>query len=135
MNFTISDGDYTYLEKTPEFVEEYNKGQLNTNGIIEKLNITRGEYRKLRKHAIEENLLQLKRKPNRKKKETYKTNPKHYGKQLVKGIPYWRVYKNTTYYCTVKKEKHAKEIVKRLEKCNWDKNQVNKIKQEVISEK
>lgn len=133
MNFNIIDGNDDYLNKLPAFVEAYNSNKLSIPELQQELNITNSEYRKLRKAGIEENLITLKRR-GRKKKRTYKTNPKHYGKTMTKGIHYWRVYRKETYYCNVKTEAQAKEIVRRLEACNWDKSQAARIKEEVISE-
>ena len=133
MNFNIIDGNDDYLEKLPMFVEAYNGNQLSIPELKAELDLSPGDYRKLRKAAIEENLITLKRR-GRKKKRTYKTNPKHYGKTMTKGIHYWRVYRKETYYCNVKTEEQAKEIVKRLEAVNWDKTQAQRIKEEVIKE-
>ena len=133
MNFNIIDGNDDYLDKLPEFVEAYNGNKLSIPELREELDISQSDYRKLRKAAIEENLITLKRR-GRKKKKTYRTHPKYYGKNITKGISYWRVYKNETHYCNVKTEEQAKEIVKRLEAVNWDKSQAARIKEEVIRE-
>ena len=133
MNFNIIDGNDDYLDKLPEFVEAYNGNKLSIPELQQELNITNSEYRKLRKAGIEENLITLKRR-GRKKKRTYKTNPKHYSCHLIKGRFYWKIHYKDDYYGNVKTEEQAKEIVKRLESVNWDKTQAQRIKEEVIKE-
>ena len=131
MNFNVIDGNDDYLQKLPEFVYEYNRGYLSVPKIIEKLDITRGEYRKLRRTSLEEGLITLKRKGN-KKKETYKTNPKYYGKTVTKGRVYWKVYYKNQYLCLCKTKQQAETIVERLKKVNWDLRYLNNIKEEVM---
>ena len=133
MNFNIIDGNDDYLNKLPEFVEAYNGNKLSIPELQQELNITNSEYRKLRKAGIEENLITLKRR-GRKKKRTYKTNPKHYSSHLIKGRFYWKIHYKDDYYGNVKTEKQAKEMVRRLEAVNWDKSQAQRIKEEVIRE-
>ena len=133
MNFNIIDGNDDYLDKLPEFVEAYNGNKLSIPELQQELNITNSEYRKLRKAGIEENLITLKRR-GRKKKRTYKTNPKHYSSHLIKGRFYWKIHYKDDYYGNVKTEKQAKEMVRRLEAVNWDKTQAQRIKEEVIRE-
>ena len=131
MNFNVIDGNDDYLQKLPEFVYEYNRGYLSVPKLIEKLDITRGEYRKLRRTSLEEGLITLKRKGN-KKKQTYKTNPRYYGKHMVKGITYWHVHHKNKYICNCKTEKQAQEIVRRLKRVDWDLRYLNNIKEEVL---
>ena len=133
MNFNIIDGNDDYLDKLPEFVEAYNSNKLSIPELQQELNINNSEYRKLRKAGIEENLITLKRR-GRKKKRTYKTNPKHYSSHLIKGRFYWKIHYKDDYYCNVKTEAQAKEIVRRLEAVDWDKSQAARIKEEVIKE-
>ena len=131
MNFNVIDGDRNYLQKTEAFVEEYNRNYLSVTKLCEKLNITRNEYRKLRKHCVEENLITLKRKPNKRKK-TYRTHPKYYSKTITRGQVYWKVHKNNKYICNCKTRQQAEEIVKRLKKVDWDLKYLNNIKEDVM---
>ena len=64
MNFRVIDGDDDYLEKVPEFVYEYNRNYLTIPKLCEKLDLSINEYRKLRKHCIEEDLITLRRREN-----------------------------------------------------------------------
>jgi hypothetical protein len=127
MNFRVIDGDDDYLEKVPEFVEEYNRNYLTIPKLCEKLDLSVTEYRKLRKHCIEEDLITLRRRENRKKK----VSSRNYTTTIRGNRIYWRVYKNGRHYCTCKTEKEAKEIVERLKKCNWDINRIDMIKESV----
>ena len=130
MNFSIRDGDNDYLDKLPEFVKEYNNNDLNIEEIILKLDITMCEYRKLRRQGLEDGSITLRRKPN-KPKESYKNNPKNYSHTLNGGHTYFTITKNNTYYTSCKTERQAKEIVRRLRACGWDKSKVDLIKESV----
>ena len=130
MEFHIINGNDDYLNKTPEFAEEYNKGELSVPKLKEKLNLTNNEYRKLRKHCIEEGLITLKKKGRRKKQKT----PKYYYMINRTGKPYYEIRKWGKFYCNTSTESQAKEIVRRLKKCNWDISQVDLIKKNVIDE-
>ena len=131
MNFKVIDGDDSYLDKLPVFVEEYNRGYFSVEKLIEVLGVTRNEYRKLRRYALEEDLIQLRRKPN-KKKRTYKTHPKHYSPNNRGKYHYFNIYKNNEYYCSCKTREQAEKIVEGLERVNWDKRHLNRIKEEVM---
>ena len=133
MNFNIIDGNDDYLNKLPEFVEAYNSNKLSIPELREELDISQSDYRKLRKAAIEENLITLKTR-GRKKTSKPIVKPRNYSRYKSKGYIYYIIYKNETHYCNVKTEAQAKEIVKRLEACNWDKTQAQRIKEEVIKE-
>ena len=130
MNFNIINGDDDYLQRVPEFVELYNANYLSVEKIIETMQIRRTTYRKLRKYCLEEGLINLRRKPN-KKKENCKTNPKNYSHTLNRGHTYFTDYKNGVHYTSCKTEAQAKEIVRRLRACNWDKSKVEMIKEDV----
>lgn len=130
MNFRIIDGDDDYLEKVPEFVEEYNRNYLTVPKLCEKLDLSINEYRKLRKHCLEEGLIILRRRQN-KRKPNHKTNPKNYSLVFKGRYNYWKISKNSQYYCSCKSEAEAKEIVRRLEACDWDINSVDSIKESV----
>lgn len=133
MNFNIIDGNDDYLNKLPEFVEAYNSNRLSIPELREELDISQGDYRKLRKAAIEENLITLKTR-GRKKKTKPIVKPRNYSKTQTRKYTYYVVYKNDSHYCNCKTEAQAKEIVKRLEAVNWDKTQAQRIKEEVIRE-
>lgn len=133
MNFNIIDGNDDYLNKLPEFVEAYNGNKLSIPELREELDISQSDYRKLRKAAIEENLITLKTR-GRKKTSKPIVKPRNYSRCKSKGYIYYNIYKNDSHYCSVKTETQAQEIVRRLTACNWDKTQADRIKEEVIKE-
>ena len=133
MNFNIIDGNDDYLDKLPEFVEAYNGNKLSIPELREELDISQSDYRKLRKAAIEENLITLKTR-GRKKTSKPIVKPRNYSRYKSRGYIYYNIYKNDIHYCSVKTEQQAQEIVKRLEAVNWDKTQAQRIKEEVIKE-
>ena len=133
MNFNIIPGNNDYLIKETEFIKLYNGGELTTRNIKKVLELSDNEYRQLRRKCISDGSIVL-RKPGRKKENTYKTYPKNYSRMLRGKWTYYNVYKNGVYYCTVKHEWQAKEIVERLKKCNLDKSHVPRILEEVMME-
>ena len=134
MNFRIIEGNDDYMDKLPEFVEAYNSNKLSVPDLRKELDLSRNDYRKLRKHCFEENLVTPKTRGRRKKQKTF-PKPRNYSKYKAQGkYTYYTIYHNDTHYCNVKTEAQAKEIVKRLTAVDWDKTQAPRIKQEVISE-
>ena len=137
MNFNIIDGNNDWINLTPTFIELYNNPEITVPKIRETLKITNNEYRKLRKHCIENNYVS-KRKTFRPKKRTYKTDPKYYSPTTTRGITYFRVAKHInghyTYFCEFKKAQQAELMVEKLKECDWDKSQVDRLKSEVLSE-
>ena len=137
MNFNIIDGNNDWINLTPTFIELYNNPEITVPKIREKLNITNNEYRKLRKHCIE-NKLVSKRKTYRPRKRTYKTNPKYYCHTVQKGIEYYHVQRRLNgemvHFANFKKAKHAKRMVELLTECNWDKSRAKELKEVVLNE-
>ena len=131
MNFTITSGDNDFLNKEEEFIQLYNAGEITTRKIIERLDLTRNEYRKLRKKCLQEETI-IKRRPGPKKIPGCRTNPRYYSRHLSKGHTYFIVRRKDVYYCEVKKERDAKEIVERLKRCGWNKDRLPDILEEVL---
>ena len=131
MNFNIIEGNNDYLIKTEAFAKEYNQNKLSVPKICEKLDINLNEYRKLRRHCIEENLIRLKRQ-GRPRKQTYKTHPRNYSRVIRGKYTYFRIYKNGVDYGICKTEEQAQEIVRRLKKVNWDKKYLQRIREDVL---
>ena len=129
MNFNIIDGDNDYLQYTDAFAELYNDNNVKVNDIRERLQISRGVYRKLRRHCIQNGLIKSRRKPY-KKRETYKTNPKNYSQTRRGDVEYFTVTKNHKHYCNCKTAKEAEYIVSRLRECDWDKTELPRIRRE-----
>ena len=137
MNFNIIDGDNDWLDLTPRVIDLYNNPKIHVPEIIEKLNITRNTYRKLRKHCIE-NKLVSKRKTYRPRKRTYKTNPKYYCHTVQKGIEYYHVQRRLNgemvHFANFKKACHAERMVELLNEHDWDKSKVPELREMVLNE-
>lgn len=117
-------------EYEEEFKKLYNDSTLPVRLIPEKLGITTGEYRRLRKTLLEKGEIKLRRKPN-KKPYSYHRTPKNYSYNRA-GHGTYTIIKNHVYYGTVKKEDDAVEVVRRLRECNWDKSKFKEIKKQVL---
>ena len=137
MNFNIVDGDNDYLDLLPEFAELYNNKDIPASKIPEMLGVTRPTYRKLRRDALEEDLITLRHKPKR-KRETYKTAPKNYSHQVCKGIEYYHVQKRIDgkllHFATFKDARQAERMVELLRECDWDRSKVDELKARVMEE-
>ena len=137
MNFNIVDGNRDYMDLLPKFVELYNNPEIRTKKILSQLSIGIPEYRKLRREAVSEGLITL-RKQSRKKKKTCRTNPKYYSHHVTKGIEYYHVQKHIngklTHFATFKDARHAKRMVELLKECDWDKSMVEVLKERVLNE-
>ena len=127
----IIDGNNDYLLLKDEFVELYNNRQIPVIKIQEKLNLSLRKYHKLRKECNEEGLLKLRYPPHKKKEKT----PKYYSpvNRSIYGESYNVKYKGV-YYCICKTVEEAELIVKKLKECDWDKNEIERIKKEVEEE-
>ena len=60
MKFNLIEGDpEDYWEKYEQFIKLYNDNQIKVTEIKKRLNLTNGEYRRYRRHAIKENRLDI----------------------------------------------------------------------------
>ena len=136
MNFHITQGN-TYEELIDPFTRLYNDTSNTVKDIMTELNITTNQYRRLRKYCIEENLVNRRKKPYT-KKQTYKTHPKYYSKSRNNGKEYYFVIKTVdgerVYYGCFPTASMAECMVEKLKACDWDKNRVGELKQEVYKE-
>ena len=136
MNFHITQGN-TYEELIDPFTRLYNDTSNTVKDIMTELNITTNQYRRLRKYCIEENLINRRKKPYT-KKQTYKTHPKYYSKSRNNGKEYYFVIKTVdgerVYYGCFPTASMAECMVEKLKACDWDKNRVGELKQEVYKE-
>ena len=137
MNFNIIDGNNDWLDLTPDFIQLYNNPENTVSKIREKLGINLGTYRKLRRHCVENGLVN-KRKAYRPKKKTCRTHPRYYTHSVTKGIEYYHVNRRqgdkVIIYATFKNAKQAELMVEKLKECGWDKKQAERLKSEVLSE-
>ena len=136
MKFHITQGN-TYEDMIDPFTRLYNDTSNTVKDIMTELNITTNQYRRLRKYCIEENLVNRRKKPYT-KKQTYKTHPRYYSKSRNNGKEYYFVIKTVdgerVYYGCFPTASMAECMVEKLKACDWDKNRVGELKQEVYKE-
>ena len=133
LNFNIVDGNNDYLDLVPTFTELYNDKSIKVAEIKRRLGLTKNSYNQLWKYCKEECLITPRRKPNR-KKPSYKTNPKYYSQTRRGNVEYWTITYKQEYFCTCKSVKEAEYVVARLKECNWDKNELPRIRSEYKNE-
>lgn len=117
------------MSEYERFVELYNS-PITVRELVRILGINYYCYAKYRKQALEEGRISLRRRGNcrRSKREI---------KNIHRASPWYNQFNikhDNEYFCCVKGYNNALKIVERLEACGWDKNQVSRIKKEVLSE-
>ena len=138
MNFTVIDGDQEYRSKLPDFVDLYNNRSIPVTKIKSRLKLGTNEYRKLRRDALEEGLINLRTKPYNTKKPTYKTNPRYVSKSTNGNRDYFIVTKTINgkhvFYGSFKDIRQADRMVELLKECNWDRSKRKELKEQVLNE-
>ena len=132
MNFKIINGNNDWLKQVDNFVELYNDITINSKTIISKLKLTVNEYRQLRKHCINEGLITPRKSPHPQKSKQ-KQEPTHIYYNGYSFIVKKRVAGEYVYGGSYRKHSDAVKVRDALKKCNWDKNQIKQIKQEVLN--
>lgn len=128
VNFKISDDKSDYWSKYEDVIRLYNKGLPYTK-IVEKLSLSSRAYNILIKNARENKRIKYRRKYKKRVKKH--DEPRYYS--LLCNKKGYMINKGSTYFGTCKTENQAKEIVKKLKECNWNKNKFKQIKKEVIN--
>lgn len=128
VNFNIVEGAPNRWEGLIEpFMELYQKG-VKIDDIMARLELSQNEYRHLLHYGFDNDLIS-KRKKSKKRKPKGRQGP--FRNYTTTSLGYFKIYYKRVYYCTVKREEDAIEVVRRLRECNWDKSQVARIKREV----
>ena len=137
MNFQIIDGDNTYRELLPEFSKLYNDDYIPVTEIMDRLGLNMNTYRKLRRDAIEEDLV-VPRRAKYKRKTSYKINPKYISKQHHGNFEYYKVIKRidskVIYFGYFKDIRQAERMVELLKENDWDISLRTKLKEQVLRE-
>lgn len=137
MNFTIVDGDNTYRELLPRFSELYNDDYIPVTEIMDRLGLNMNTYRKLRRDAIEEDLV-IPRRAKYKRKTSYKINPKYISKERRGRFEYYKVINRidskVIYYGYFKDYRQAERMVELLVECDWDVTRRHELKEQVLRE-
>lgn len=126
MNFNIVEGR-SLEEFEEDFKKLYNTPDLPVRLISNELGITTCEYKQLRRTLAEKGEITLRKPRNmpKKKKSARFYSFNRYGNGF-------RVMRNRVYYGHVKTEEQAKEFVRRLRECGWDKSKAETIKKEIM---
>ena len=130
--FRIVEGNDDFLEKVPEFVRLYNNHDIKIVDLRKRLNISRGLYRRLLKYCVDEKLLTLRRQGRNVKKPhtpTYITRSINNGKECYMISKTINMVEH--YFCKTYDYKTAERIVELLKDCEWDKNELPRIKKAV----
>ena len=137
MNFQIIDGDNGYRELLPEFSKLYNDDYIPVTEIMGRLGLNMNTYRKLRRDAIEEDLV-IPRRAKYKRKTSYKINPKYISKVHHGRFEYYKVIKRidskVIYFGYFKDYRQAERMVELLVECDWDINRRHELKEQVLME-
>ena len=137
MNFTIVDGDNTYRELLPRFSELYNDDYIPVTEIMDRLGLNMNTYRKLRRDAIEEDLV-TPRRAKYKRKTSYKINPKYISKVHHGRFEYYKVIKRidskVIYFGYFKDYRQAERMVELLKEHDWDISKRDELKEQVLRE-
>lgn len=115
------------MRSLEEFKKLYNNPDLPVRLIPNELGITTCEYRQLRRTLAEKGEITLRKPMNMHKKQ--KSARFYSFNRWGNGF---RVIRNRVYYGHVKTEEQAKEFVKQLEECDWDKSKAETIKKEIM---
>ena len=135
--------DFKIVENVPEFTNKvysefvnlYNSGVM-VKKIYKRLDLTPKRYCKLRRKALDNGDIVDRRGLNE-----YKAYNKANRRETVKYYYYtgknsFTVRKvvdgNQIYFGSYKKESDAKLVVEKLKQVNWDKNELNRIRAEVL---
>lgn len=131
MNFKIVEGD-TLMQHKDEFIILYNDPSIAVKDIPNLLDISHANMQRLRKICKEEGKIRLR--PNRNKTAWEKKHfkPRWYGASRRGEKIYWQIKKKGVYYGYVHTVVQAKEMVRRLKECNWDKSKAKEIRDFVV---
>lgn len=124
-NFKVIERDDSFYEDADKFIELYYDKTIKKPDILRKLNISEGQYRRLRKYCIEYKGLKAKLASN--------DNPKYYnkawnGKYNVRKT----IGKNNVSYGYYDTPEIAEAVVRELIKVNWNKKELARIQKEVL---
>lgn len=131
LTFNIVEGEpEDYWENYEEFLRLYNENTMPVKRIKEKLNLNETKYNQYRKRAIEENRLESRYNVYT-KRGSY--TPATYCHQTAYNTFSVQKYMNgkSVSFGTYKNKRTAKKVVEKLKECNWDKNELPRIKREV----
>lgn len=133
MEFRVIEGETDFSEIYEDFKKDFLNPELYIRDITKKYNLTYGEYCKIRKQVVEETGVKIK--PN-----------KYHPSQISMGTSYIHRTKNNKFtvckyhdnrkifYGTYDDLETAQLIRDELIKCNWDKKQLNRIRNKIFKD-
>ena len=127
VNFNIIENSPSQWDKIDEVARLYNQG-LPVKEIRERLDLGQAIYHKMLRVLVDEGKV-IPRGKNYRPSKVKK--PKNYYRHSVRGgfnISYYGEY-----YGYVKTEEQAKEFVRLMRECNWDKSKKAEVKRRVVN--
>ena len=130
--FKVVDGDRHWMDQVPAFQILYGRDFL-VSEIKHQLDITEGEFRRLRRHCIKEGLINPRRgRPSNQK------GAKYYSRSMSHGVEYYLVNKRVDgelyHFACFRKVYQAERMVELLKECGWDYSRRDELKEQVLRE-
>ena len=122
-NFKVIERDDSFYEDADKFIELYYDKTIKKPDILRKLNISEGQYRRLRKYCIEYKGLKAKQGEGNKYYTCVRDGVYHVRK---------RIGRNDVSYGSYDTPEIAERIVEELIKVNWNKKKLKGILEEVL---
>lgn len=127
VNFNIIDGEYDNFNIIDDFVKLYNNPNYTVPMIREHFNMSYGEYTRIRRYCVEKGLIN-----GDKMRYTIRTSKYIHNKKNGKYQIWNKINNKKCSFGTYDLFSIAKKIVIELIKVDWDKNELERIKKEVM---
>lgn len=132
INFHIVEGEpEDFWDHYQKFITLYNENIMPVKRIKEKLRLSESKYNQYRNRAIEENKLEPRYNVYTSKRGSY--TPATYCHQTAcntYSVQKWMGDKSVS-FGTYKNKRTAKKVVEKLKECNWNKEELPRIKREM----
>ena len=131
VQFNIIEGEPDdYWDHYEAFVKLYNNEKHSVTDIQKILELSQAKYRRYRSKALIENRL---KNPRNRTGNRYGYKPKYYTKTSRNSFTVKKWINGANHsFGTYPSKEIAEKIVRKLMQCNWDRTQLNRIKQEVM---
>ena len=131
VNFKVIDGDDSFYTKADTFIRLYTDKKYTVKSICNELNLTVNQYNLLRDYCAEFKGLSVKNKRGKFKK--CDGSAKHYSRTSYGTFLVTKTRNGKRVgFGTYKTVAIAEAIVRELEKVDWDKNELERIRKEVL---
>ena len=134
VNFKVIDGDDSFYTKADTFIRLYTDKKYTIESICSELNLTVNQYNRLRDYCAEFKGLSVKNKIGKFKKCNGSVSlPKYYSRTMFGTFQVRKTVNGKVIaYGVYKTPEIADAIVERLIECDWDKNELERIRKEVL---